>query len=223
MEAYDYIVGKKFVEGEELHPIRCNQEMVDRFIEALDTSPTAYKNLDMLDVDTQFFKLETTVRDLIPEEEREEVFYACKMEKFSPVIPSKFLYLIKLVYEQNGSYNLIPVSLSSSDLKRLFTKGTIAEGYCLKDVICKLFDSSYSPISESTRGVKVGDYWEVVLNNGKAITFIPDKLKSELSSDDLELLCVKGNRVMLQDMELRKLSSSYIGICDKIYDLRGLR
>ena len=223
MEAYDYIIGRKFSDMEEQHPIRCNKEMVDRFVEALKVSPTAYKNLEILDVDKQFFKLEKDVAALIPEEEREEVFYAAKMEKYSPVIPSKYLYLIKLVKEQAGSYNLFPVCLAKGDLEKLFAKGTIAEGYCLKDIICKVFDSSYSPISESVRGVKVEDYWEVVTNNGKAIVFMPDTLRKELSNDDLELIHVKGKRAMFQDIQLRFLSSAYLGICNKIYDLRGLR
>lgn len=221
-EAYPYIIGRKYSDMEEQSPIRCTQEMVARFQEEAKKSCTAGINLKSLDSSVEFYRCENELKKVIPKEEQEEVFYATKLEKFSPIIPSKYLYLLKMVKEQLGSFNLLTRGLSAKSLNTLFAKGTIAEGYCLKDVICSVFQKDYTPISDSTRGVQVEDYWEVATSDGKNILLLPDKLRKLLSDNDLELLEVKHKTVLINGQPLRFISNEYYGVYNKIYDMREL-
>lgn len=222
LEMYPYMLGKKFTTEEKKEPVRCTQEMVARFNKAMKSSITAEDNLAMVEDYRAFYDYEPGISMLIPNNEKEEVFYAAKLEYFSPVIPSRFLYLLTKVQKEAKSFNLIPVVLSAYDVKKLFAKGTIADGYCLRDVICTLFQKEYKPVSDAVRGVKIDDYWEVCSEKDNRIILLPDKLRQQLSDDDLEeIRVVKGN-VMLGQLQLRFVSSNYYGAYNKVYDMRGL-
>lgn len=222
LEMYPYMMGKKYTTDEKKEPVRCTKEMITNFQKALLTSLTAEENLKNIEDYKAFYKCEPIVASMIPAEEREEVFYAAKLEYFSPIIPSRYLFLLSKIKEEVGSFNLIPVVLSQYDVKRLFAKGTIADGYCLRDVICSLFQKEYKPVSDAVRGVKIDDYWEVCLEKENRIIMIPDKLRQQLSDDDLEKIHIVKKNVMLGDIQLRFISNDFLGVYNKIYDMRGL-
>lgn len=221
LEAHDYIIGKRFTKKVK-EPVRCTQEMIDNFIEACKSSSTAAVNLKILESAKAFYDCEKVVAKLIPVAEREEVFYAMKAEKFSPIIPAKFLFLFNKVKEQLESFNLLTVGLTSGDINTLFAEGTLAEGYSVRDVIKSLYQKEFEPVSESVRGIQIKDYWEVCIEKENVIIFIPDKLRARLSDDDLEEITIGKDALMVYGKPLRFLSSDYYGVVRNLLDMRKM-
>lgn len=221
-EAYPYIIGRKFTKKLEKKPLRCTQEIVDRFIELCSTSNTAALNLKVLDTASSFFKYEKGIANMMKKEEREEAFYAYKAEKFSPVIPSKYLYLFDKMKKSEKSFNLLAVSLSKHDLDNLFAEGMLEEGYSVKDVICSLYNRNFVPVSDSVRLVNMKTHYELLISNKEAIAMLPTELGECISDEDAERIELKGNYLTLGNIQLRFLSPKFLGAIKDVYDYRSI-
>lgn len=221
-EAYPYIIGKKFTKKLEKQPLRCTQEIVDKFVELCGTSTTAALNLKVLDKASSFIKYEQGISKMMARDEIEEAFYAYKAEKFSPVIPSKYLYLFDKIKKTRDSFNLLPISLTKSDLDTLFAEGTLEEGYSVKDVICAFYNRNYTPISDSVRKVNMKTHYELLISNKEAIALLPLELGDCISDEDAEKVELKGNYLTLGNIQLRFLSPKYLGVIKNIYDYRSI-
>lgn len=221
-ESYKYIQGKKFTGELTKEPVRCTPEMVNKFIEGVRQSVYGSINLKTISNPKEFYRCEPDIERLFEtKEEREEVFYAMKCEKYSPVIPSKFLFLILKCKEQFKSINYLPKVLSAGDVNKLFSKGTIADGLTLEEVIKSLVDSQYQVLSPFKRVVQVHGYWEVLLEEDDAIIFIPDGLKSKLSERDYDNIKIGPKDLLLNNKPLRYFGG-YFGACNSKLDLTGL-
>jgi hypothetical protein len=217
IEAADYILGRKFMEGKK-EPFRGDVDTLALGKKMLARHHSAARNLQLLDVHSAFYKMEPDMAHEIPKEMREEVFYSLKLDYLSPILPAKAIFLITKCYDRYGSLNLIPKVVPESNLAEMFTEGYVAEGYSLRDAICSLFDELYKPLNVGDLAVPNRDNWDVYIEDTDMVAIVPQPIKDKLSNDDIKRLKVVGKDIVLGDTPIRYLSN-YIGAVNSTYDL----
>ena len=224
IEMAPYILGKKYTRELKKEPIRCSKELIEEFKEATKVSETAARNIKGAEKAEDFFNCEPGLiaNTKLSKAELEECFYAVKMGRFSPIIPSKYLFLLDKVNTQLGSFNLLAIGLGQAVLNNLFAKGTIADGYCLYDIIRTLYQKDFKPVGIGQKVVKINGYYEVLLDKENRILFLPKELRELLSDDDIDNLSVRNGDVYVYDRKLKFISKKYFGAYNKVYDMRGL-
>lgn len=217
-EAADYILGRKFMEGKRKQ-FRGTSEVLELGRKLVDIYPTMSKNLNLLESDTIFYKMEPDVFEKVPKEMREELFYSMKLNQLSSIVPAKTLYFLDKCYKLYGSMNLLPRVIPASYLKQMFTEGHLAEGYNLRDVICSLYDEKYKPISDGDLVVPNRDNWDIYIEETDMVAIIPTEIKEKLTYDDIKRLQIKNKQIVLGELPIRFLSDKHIGATNSIYDL----
>lgn len=218
----DYVMGLKSPWELIKEPYRADREGLKMAVEMLDKHPTAKSNLDTMKMPKLFYIREPDMANDIPKHMREELFYALKLGYASTVAPAKLLYYIKISYEEYGSPNYLFKITLEKDLQEFMSKGYLADGYTLRDVICSITKlPSYSPLSEGKLAVQMGEHWDVYIHDNDSIAMLPGDLRQLLSHDDIRNLSVKGNRIYIGEKPISQLGK-YIGAVNSCYDLRKL-
>ena len=217
------MMGKKTIGEAGTTPLRCTTEIVDKFIDDISNSSTASWNLQNVDVFNNFYDSEADFLKDLTKAQAEEAFYAVKTERFSTVIPSKYLFLLSKVKERYKTFNMLAVALRKTDINKLFKPGTIAEGYTLYDVICSAFEPAFKPVSENVQGVFIKDHWEVYDQTLNRIIFLPKDLGDIFSDNDFEEMCYSKdcNDIVCKGTPIRFLGG-YKGVRKDTHDLRDL-
>lgn len=221
VEAADYILGRRFLSEEVVEPFRGSLELLQLGRNLLQKHQTASLNLDQLESYKVFYKMEPDLEKEVAKEAQEELFYALKLNYLSPLIPAKSLYLFTKIYNLYGSLNLIPKALPRADLSLLFTKGYVAEGYTVRDVLCTLFDEQYKPLSEGELCVPNKKNWDIYIEETDMVAIVPTEIRNRLTNDDIKRLKVEGKEIKLGGTPIRFLGTQ-VGAVNSTYDLSGL-
>lgn len=219
-DAHDYILGKKFI-SEMKEPYRAEEGLLEKTSHIFNISPTAEQNLKLLESAQKFYELEPDIAKRIPVKKREECFYGMKLEYCSPVIPARAMYFLLKCKNDFGTVNYFPKVFPKPLLKVLFSKGYIAEGYTLNDVLCTIISPNYKPLSLTFPAVSIGEYSEVYIRSTDGIALVPNDIRDKLNYDDIENLEVRDNSIYCGNIPI-KFIGSYYGSINSTYDLRGL-
>lgn len=220
-EAADYILGRKFVNVLGREPFRADKQFLEDAKKELLKHPTAYKNLSLIDSSKVFFAREVDLAEKVPNTQKEEFFYGVKLGYVSPAIPAKALFYMDRCLEEYGTLNVLPKFVLSGDLKKMFSDGYCAEGYCLRDVICSLFQPNYKPIDDGQMSAPNGEHWDIYIQETDTVAIIPKKIKDKLQPEDIRRLKVEGRHITLSGKPIYELGG-YIGAVNSTYDLRDI-
>lgn len=220
LDSYDFIIGKKYL-GKVAEPYRAEPDLLLKASTIFNISPTAQRNLEILDSAKEFYKAEPDIAKRIQVKKREECFYGMKLEYVSPVIPARALYFLLKCYKDYNTVNYFPKVLSKPLVKLMFSEGYIAEGYTLKDVICTITTPNYQPLSAAFPAVNMGDYSEIYIKETDAIALVPNDIRDKLNYTDIENLTVKGKDICCGNTPIRLIGSHY-GATHSTYDLRDM-
>ncbi len=221
VDAYDYILGRKFLGVAKREPFRGSKDTLKLGKELLNKHTTSKSNLNVLEVASAFYKAEPDFAHDVPPNQREEVFYALKLNFVSPIVPAKILFLIEKTFSLYGTLNLIPKVFPKSDLDDLFAEGYLQSGYTLRDVLCTLYDEKYMPLSIGNLAVPNKENWDIYIKETDMVAIVPSQIKERLTQDDILKLSIKNKRIMLGDKELRFIGD-YYGAVNSCYDLSGI-
>lgn len=169
-----------------------------------------------------FYKTAIDFKNLIPKEHQMEVFYAAKLGKYYPGIPSFCVYMVKRAWEEsNGIPNLIPKLLPSVLLNDVFKKGYFLGATTLRDVICNVCTPNYVPLSKTHPKNKVDDFTEVYIESTDMVAALPNKIADSLDDNSIAKIVVGPNGLETQGVLLRTMCN-YVGAINSTYDLRQL-
>lgn len=219
----DYILGKKYTEGEIVEPARMSEEDVKELKRLLAIHPTAVQNLSLISSPKLFYTKEPDMKNDIPPAKREEYFYAAKIGKVALTVPSKLIYFIELAIKEYGSPNYFLYLMQENDLDSVFSKGYLSGGMTVKDVIANLSKSpSYLPLAEGRyKSVTGENQVDIFIEEENAIAMLPKDLSDVLSFADIQKLRVENKCIKLQGKPIAQLGN-YVGVVNSTYDLRNI-
>lgn len=218
-ELEPYILGKKYFpkQGVQSH----NKLAVDEFSMRVSKSMSAKINLDMCEQYTDFYKVEPDFKHWIKPEDRAEAFYANKVGKYTPLVPSFCVYLLKKAYEVHKSPNLVVKQLPVPVLEKFLSDGYFGGLLTLRDVICNFCNPNYNPLSLTRLKNPCGDFTEVYVKSTDMVALVPKRLASLLNDESILEIEVAPNGLAVRGKTLTSLAG-YHGIVNSIYDLRKL-
>lgn len=222
LEIIDYIFGKEYLAELKKEPYRANENTLKEVLDIFSRGLFIKDNIEATDNFKAFYEAEPDIARMIEDEKKEEFFYAAKLGMCSPVIPAKYLFLLKKSYETYGTLNNIGFVLPKSNLKELFSKGTLAEGYTLEEVIRSLIQREYTPFRKGSYKNAIGeDSIELFLEKINRVAIVPEDIASRLTDDDIRLIEVKKGLLTLNGVNILS-TNKYLGVSRKVYDLRCL-
>lgn len=220
-ELEPYILGKAFLDGE-LKVVRIDRAIFKKFMEMLNTDPIAKQFFDAYDNYRDFYKTAVDFKNLIPKEVHVECFYAAKLGKYYPGVPSYCAYMVKCAYELCYQIpNLIVKILPLPLLRNCFTPGYFGTGICLRDVICNICCEAYNPVSVTRPKNKVGDYTELYIHTANMVAAVPNKIADALDDASILKIVETSNGLAVNGLLLRSMCN-YVGAINSTYDLRKL-
>lgn len=221
LEIIDYITGKKYLDKVKEEPFRSDENTFNDIIRIFSKGVFVEDNIKATDNYKVFYENEPDIARLVPDDRKEEYFYAMKIEQCSSAIPAKYLFLLKKCYETYGTLNNLGLVLPKSNLKVLFSEGTISEGYTLEQIIKSLVDKSYSPFRKGSYKNEVGDFVEVYLEKVNRVAILPKDIADKLTDEDIKQIEVKKGALTLAGVNILK-TGKYVGVCDRVYNLKCL-
>lgn len=222
IEYGDYILGKKFMEGEAVK-YRMSIDDLKQLKSLLQIHPTAVQNLSMLESPKLFFTKEPDMKNDIPVAKREEYFYTAKIGMSAQDVPAKLIYFIKKSIETYGSPNYFLFLMQENDLTEVFTKGYLDNGMTVRDVIVNLTSSvEYMPLADGRfKSVTNVKFTDLYIEAENAIALVPNDLAELLSFTDLSSVKLENKSLRLNGKPIAQLGN-YIGVVNSIYDLRNI-
>lgn len=221
IEYGDYILGKKFVEGQINPPFRMKEADMVELSKLLASYPYAKDNLNVSNTASEFYKLEPDMSNRIPASKREEYFYTAKVGSACAICSAKVVYFIKQAIEKYGSPNYFLYLLSERDLRAVFSAGYVTNGYTLRDVICSVSGlEDYMPLTEASPKVKIGEHFDVYIKDTDAIAMLPASIANLLSPSDIDGIKREKDALVLSNGKLLKTLADHVGVVNSVYDLR---
>lgn len=218
LEKEPYIKGQLF-SREATAPARLTMDVFKKAIDTLAMAPLGEQNLDCCELSKSFYRVEPDVRDVVPEELRDECFYAMKLGYFSKHIPAQAMYWIMKAYNQYKIPNLIFKLIPDRVFTIMSQQDYLADGYCLQDAVCSLTVPTYTPLSLQNLCVKHEDFAEIYIAKTDMVAAVPLKIAELLSPEDIRNIDVDENGLHIQHHYLRSLAG-YVGAINSVYDLR---
>lgn len=214
-----YILGKKFT-GTAKNVVRCNEEILQKFLTALEEDKIAKEFFNAYDISADFYKTMVDFKHIIPKEYREEVFYAAKIGKFYKEVPSFCVYILDKSWEQcDGIPNLLFKIIPITAIKKFCEEGYFLGGLTLRDVICNVCTEEYTPLSVYHPKNKLKDFTEVYVQSADMVAALPHAIADSLDDVSISSIVVTPNGLETNGVLLRTMANR-VGAVNSIYDLR---
>ena len=218
-ELEPYILGKAFTE-DKVKVTRIDRHIFKQFMEMLSYDPIAKQFLDVYDNYKDFYKTAVDFRNQIPKDVQAECFYAAKLGKYYPGVPSFCAFIVKKCYDEcYGIPNLILKKMPLQVLRNCFSEGYFGTGICLRDVICTICNEEYTPLCKSNPKNKVGDFTELYIETSNMVAAVPNKIADALD-DSSVLQIVETDKGLAVNGLLLRTMCNYAGAINSTYDLR---
>lgn len=217
-----YILGKEFT-GEVKERVRLDKHVLEDFLTMLDEDNIAKDFFNAYENANDFYETMIDFKHYIPKEQRQEVFYAAKMDgEYYSEIPSFCAYIVKKSYEVcNGIPNLLLKVIPTACLKEFFKEGYFSPGLTFRDVICNLCNENYNPISIKHPKNKIGNFTEFYIATTDMVAALPNSIADELPNECCET--IKQTPVGLEvGGVLIRVMANHVGAINSTYDLREL-
>lgn len=184
-------------------------------------SPTSSIIMASTDDYTSFYRIETDIEKLIPQQEQMEAFYAMKLGHVTPGVPSQFIYVIEKLWDTYHVANLIGSLLPVGLAFTLSENGFLNNQYTGLDVYRTFLSPDINIMDEGHPIVKCGEWYEAWLPSCEMVTALPPCIGERLKPADLEHIYQSKDRgLCLRDVPLTSIGGLK-GVCDSVYDLRG--
>lgn len=216
-----YILGKKFT-GNVKNVVRCNPDVLETFLTMLEEDPIAKEFFNVYDLSADFYKTMVDFRNLIPKEQRDEVFYAAKVGKAYTQVPSFCVYILTKAWEQcDGIPNLLFKIVPAKALKEFCKDGYFLGGLSLYDVVCNVCTDKYKPLSFYHPKNKVGNFTEIYVAETDMVAALPNSIADGLTEESIQQIKVTPNGLAVDSILLRTMAN-HVGATNSIYDLRNV-
>lgn len=217
-----YILGKEFLPGTTpITYVPVPESVYTDFADRLAHSATYETNLNLTENHKDFFRAEPDIAHYTPSQYQAELYYTAKLGYYVQGVPAICLYMVSKALEQHNLPNLVVKQLPESFLKTVFTEGFFGNGYCLRDVICTLSGTVFTPVSSLHLKDVHDKYSEVYVAETDMIAAIPNDIASVITNESAKDLRVTQDGLWLRDILVRTMGS-YAGVINSIYDLREL-
>lgn len=172
----------------------------------------------------EFYEAFEKFRIMIPDDVKEDVFYAAKMNIIYEGIPMRLVYLIHKAMLKYKNLNVAIRSIKENVLAKYLEPGVLPEGITVKDVIETYTGKEAKLITESCYKVDYDGYSEVYVANTDRVALLPSDIADSFRSlDDLRSIYFDEEKgLMFGDMPIRILGGR-VGISFDEYDYRDCR
>lgn len=218
LEQSPYILGIEHTRTS-VSPMRIDTELFNEIANMVERSYSAKDNLNNTVTPKKFFEVEEDIAYYVPRELQEDMFYSLKNGYLVDEAPAKVIFYMKEAYSKYSLPNLIFKQISDKDLQVFFQSNYLSPGFTYRDVICSLFNSDYTPLSDRERVVRYSDFSEVYISRTDMVAAIPNQIVDKLSRSDIHKIDVDKNGLNIDGTYLRTLGGLY-GASNSIYDLR---
>ncbi len=220
-ELEPYVLGKKFFNSSS-PVVRIDTSALDRFVEYLAGDPIAKQLMDYCDDYRDFYSADPDIKEVVPKEQRAEVFYAAKLGEYSLVIPSYCVFYLKKTYEEaSGIPNMILKKLPQKVIETFCSSGYFLGGLTLRDVICNVCCDYYTPLSDMNLKNKTPQFTEIYVKETDMVAAVPNDIAVQLSDEAIRNITLTKDGLAIGTRLLRTMSGHY-GIVNSFYDLREL-
>lgn len=169
-----------------------------------------------------FYQVFDYIKNIVPKEHQEEIFYVLKTGKYSPEVPAKILFAAARAAE-TGAVNNFVKQFTPKELESIFMKGYLAEGFTMRDAIASVVGdfhiiTEWKPVVPSlTKG-----FSEVYIKSQDYVACIPTETMERFSLEDLKDIQVKKGYMVIGKARIARMAP-VIGVTDAIFDLRNTR
>ena len=226
-ELEPFIKGKKFTgEAKEREPL--SRQSLKDFLDMLNQQVMIKQFFNVYEKHTEFYNKAVDFKALVPKNIQKEVFYAAKLGKFYPQVPSQAVYMVKKAWEaSDGIPNLIPKLLPLKLLDEMFKSGYFMGSVSLYDVICNICDSGdstsikYKPLSDYNLKNRHNNFTELYIKSTDMVAAVPNSIGDSLAESDIENITLGADGLEIKGKLLRTMGG-YVGAINSYYDLREL-
>lgn len=229
IDRYKFMSGKESYTGD--YKYVCAPDYVVKDAIKLMSINSAYQMaVKLTESADMFYAACKDLKELIPTEYREDVFYAIRLGYQIDGVPSK---LVTLLQKAKGIYSYPNVALSmikEDDLKVFTAPGVLKEGVTLTDVVCNVWKSDVKIMSPYRKRVEhakdVEIYVEKKIDNAKeklfdTVVLMPKDMSDVIMDNEISNVIYDSEKgIVLRDVILRTVNGRF-GITKSDIDMRG--
>lgn len=169
----------------------------------------------------EFYEANEIMRELIPNDKKEEIFYALKLGFFFEGVPTKLTYLLKLGAKAHKYPNVMISSLNANQFDKYLTANHIVGKITILDIINSIYGHKCELLGKYKKRVvnnQAVEYY--VPNTDRVLVVSPETAEYLSTAEDINALnYVKDVGVCIRDIPVRTLGGK-IGLTVDEYDLR---
>lgn len=159
--------------------------------------------------DRQFFTAVPIMNKLVPEEKRQEVFYATKLGRSKVGVPTKLLYLLEESYKVNKTPNRLISNINKNALKPYLNPDMLEEGLRVVDVVGDIVGSTFSTLTSNQKVKRFGNVYEAYIEDIDKVAILPLEIVDSVSREELNNISYdKSKGLVLEGKPLRKIICS---------------
>lgn len=230
IDRYKFMGGKEAC-GEGYKYVIAPKEVINDVIKIMSINPAYQMAIKLTESNTMFYQACKDLKELIPAEYREDVFYAIRLGYTMDGIPSK---LVTILQKAKAIHNYPNVALSmipEEELSVFSQDGILPVGITITDVVCNVWKSDIKIMSPYRKRVEhakdVEVYVENKIDNGKESLFdtvilLPKDISDTMQDRDITNIIYDTEKgIILGDTILRKVNGRF-GITKSDIDMRGV-
>lgn len=170
----------------------------------------------------EFYAAYEFLRELTPDEIKEDVFYATKVGYILEGVPSKLVFILKKALSKYKTPNVALSAIDRRLLSKYLTKDSLPAGITIRLIMEDILGCTITLLSEYKKSIRYRDVFEVYVENTDRVLVIPESMGDYVQTQqDLENVSyVKDLGVCLYDKPMRTLGGK-LGVVTDEYDLRG--
>lgn len=181
------------------------------------------KSLNSTDDYKEFFSSCPILDAVIPDNEKEDLFYEFKLGYFYRGVPCKLVYILQKALMKYDSPNVAISAINQTLITPYVEKNLLPEGVSVKDIVCNLINSDFKLLTSSNIKVKYKDWYEVYISGSDRVAiFTEDIAKLIDNRDDIRSIEFDPQvGLVLKGIPIRTMAG-HLGILSDEYDMRTL-
>lgn len=216
-----FISGKEFTK-ETPNVNRLQENLLDRFMEELNSDTVANTLFKSCDDPRGFFNAMVDFKSWIPKTAMKELFYAAKLKKYSLSVPCFAQFLLERAWSlADGIPNMIIKLLPTAALTELCSKDYFLGGMSLHDVICNVCTEDYTPLCEHHLRNKLQSFTEIYVMDTDMVAAVPHEISDALSDEAIRSIKLTAGGLAVGD-RLLSTFGGHFGATHSNYDLRDV-
>lgn len=198
--------------------------LLSTFAEILSISPAILSAAKEIEDSAVFYKMYPDIREVIGKTFASDVFYAYKVGYVYKGVPNKLCYILKLAKESDAGLDAPNLGLSKASklLRKYIGQVYSCNGVELtvKDIVDNVYGKSVRLLTDGTRKVRNGSFWEVYVPGIDRVLLLPSDIADSITFDDCCSLQWDPNVGVVSNGTALRFFNHRVGITTDDFDLR---